>query len=305
KKLPKISISKHKLWEDPPPPESPTQNSLHPNNNIIEIDPNEVMLWDYKDRPENELGDLNEFARVLREVGQLQPGIIRLSNKPEAKYELLVGERRWRACKIAGILFQARLTSYSNTEAGLAQAIENDEREKLSDYAKGINYARQIEAGILKQSDLVDKLGASKQLISKLLSYREIPTKLMEAIGDMTKVSPHTAEEMKLICKRDPDGLEILLNIADRIRSGIGHNTLKKHYTALKSPPLIDIASPRTVTSGDGRRLFNWRKDGNGNLSISFPQDIRAILNIQNLENSIKTSIEEQIKNPLSRQRDI
>ena len=293
------AFTEHNIFDDPSDIDI-SPDTAH-TTEILSVDPNDIVLWKYKDRPENELGDLEEFARVLKSIGQLQPGIVRLSDKPGPKYELLVGERRWRACKIAGIKFQVKVTNYTNTQAGLAQAIENKKRETLSDYASGINYARQIEDGILTQSDLVRELGTSRQFISKLLSYREIPHELIEAIGDMTKVSPNTAEVIKTICKRDSEGLSILLGIADKIRSGIGHVTLNKYYADLKEPPKDTVINSK-VTSRDGRHLFTWRKDGNGNLSISFPKDIRSILDIKAAEHAFKESIEQQIK--LSLQRD-
>lgn len=282
----------HKIYDNP-------ESIATDVSSLIEITPDEIKLWKYKDRPENELGDLDDFSKVLKKIGQLQPGIVRLSQEPGPKYELIVGERRWRACKLAGIPFQAKLVSYTDTESGLAQAAENKNRQDLSDYARGINYSRQIDDGILTQSDLAEKLGTTRQQISRLMSYKEIPAQLIEAIGDMTKVSPRTAEEIKFICKKDPDGLNILLGLADKLRSGIGYESLRKNYEKSKSS-LEDGISNSKVLSKDGRHLFTWRKDGNGNLSISFPKDIRNVLDPKKAERDFAASIEQQIKLKLS-----
>lgn len=282
----------HKIYDNP----EAVSPDLAP---LIEISSDEIKLWKYKDRPENELGDLDEFSKVLKTIGQLQPGIVRLSEDPGPKYELIVGERRWRACKLAGIPFQAKLVSYTDTEAGLAQAAENKNRQDLSDYARGINYSRQIDDGILTQSDLAEKLGTTRQQISRLMSYKEIPHQLIEAIGDMTKVSPRTAEEIKFICKKDPNALNVLLNLADKLRSGIGYEALRKNYEKLRNNLEDDISNSK-VLSKDGRHLFTWRKDGNGNLSISFPKDIRNVLDPKVAEQDLALSIERQIKLKLS-----
>ena len=63
KKLPEISISKHKLWDTPSDP-SP-ENNESKSAQIIEIDPNDIVKWEHKDRPSNELGDLEELAKTL------------------------------------------------------------------------------------------------------------------------------------------------------------------------------------------------------------------------------------------------
>ncbi len=282
----------HKIYDNP-------ESIATDFSSLIEITPDEIKLWKYKDRPENELGDLDDFSKVLKKIGQLQPGIVRLSQEPGPKYELIVGERRWRACKLAGIPFQAKLVSYTDTESGLAQAAENKNRQDLSDYARGINYSRQIDDGILTQSDLAEKLGTTRQQISRLMSYKEIPAQLIEAIGDMTKVSPRTAEEIKFICKKDPDGLNMLLGLADKLRSGIGYESLRKNYEKSKSNLEDDISNSK-VLSKDGRHLFTWRKDGNGNLSISFPKDIRNVLDPKKAERDFALSIEQQIRLKLS-----
>lgn len=302
KNLPKIEIKKHKLWDNPDTIHNDQTDTNLPGA-LIEIDPKDIHKWEFKDRPENELGDLDELAKSIKTVGQLQPGIVRLSKDSSFKYELIIGERRWKACIIAGLLFQAKLTALNNSEASIAQAIENKDREKLSDYARGMNYTKQIIAGNLKQSDLTEKLGVSRQNISRLLSYREIPTPLIEAIEDMTKVSPRTAEEIKLLCKKDSAAINILISVADKIRNGIGHTTVRKYYEKRKSSHTDPISNLK-VFSKEGRHLYTWRKDGNGNLSISFPKDIRSILEIKNIENDLITCIEKQLKLTLSPQGD-
>lgn len=262
---------------------------------ISEINPDDIALWIHKDRPENELGDLESFAKEIKLLGQIQPGTVRplTLNNTKHKYELIIGERRWRACKIAGILFRAEVKPYSDVEAALAQAAENEERKELSDYAKGISFSKLIESNILKQSDLIEKLGKSKQQISRLLSFREIPLELITAIGDMTKVSARTAEAIKQLCKKDSNNLQILLSLSEKISSGIGHNTLEKHIK--KHTNSLDILTDK-IFSSDGRHLFSWRKDGNGNTSASFPQEIRKILNFKALEKTMLVELERQIQ---------
>lgn len=266
---------------------------------LVELHPDTVKLWKYKDRPENELGDIDAFAKELASIGQQQPGIVRITEDPHYQYELIIGERRLRACRKAGILFKAILKSLSDNEASLAQAAENEEREQLSDYAKGMSYAKQIEDSIIKQTDLIVKLGLSKQQISRLLSFRDIPQELMHSIGDMTKVSARTAEEIKLLCKKDPHNITLLMGIAEKISAGIGHNTIKKLTDTAKLAQQ-EFFNPEKVLSKDGRHLFTWRKDGNGNLSISFPKDIRNVLDTKKVEKDISISIEQQIKLKLS-----
>lgn len=291
-KLPKIAITKHKLWEEPK--DAPALQQELEAVPTIEINPSDIVKWAYKDRPENELGDLEEFAQTLKTIGQLQPGIVRPSKIPDKKYELIVGERRWLACKIAGIPFQAKVVEYSDSLAGLAQAIENEKRKDLSDYAKGMSYANKIKAGIFTQSDLIERLGKSKQDVSRLLAYKDIPSELVEAIGDMRKVSPYTAELLKSLCRKHPENTALLIKFAESIAKGVGVSSVNNYIKKAKLNS-IEFENNEKVFSTDGRHLFTWRKDGNGQRSISFPKDIRELINTRNLEQSLKQEIESQL----------
>lgn len=262
---------------------------------IHEINPSEVTLWIHKDRPENELGDLESFARELKAVGQIQPGIVRTSNDIKFKYELIIGERRWRACKLAGLQFQVEIKNYSDNEAALAQAAENEERKQLSDYAKGMSYARLIEMGILKQTDLTSKLGISRQQVSRLLSFKDIPITLRDAIGDLTLVTARTAEEIRLLCNKNSENISTLISIAGKIASGIGAVTLQKEVKRALENEGSSINTEK-VPSINGRHLFTWRQDGNGNRSISFPKDIRLMIDYKKLEKALVEVIQQQLE---------
>src|SRR5579862_4251321 len=56
---------------------------------ILEVDVKDIIRWKHKDRPENELGDIQELAKTFTSVGQQQPCILRLSKEHPGKYELI------------------------------------------------------------------------------------------------------------------------------------------------------------------------------------------------------------------------
>src|ERR1700677_454973 len=93
---------------------------------IIKIDPIQIMNWENNDRPENELGDIDAFAKELAEVGQQVPCIVR---KKDDKYELIAGERRWRAALKARILLKVIVQNLTDQEATICQIAENTNRK--------------------------------------------------------------------------------------------------------------------------------------------------------------------------------
>ena len=196
------------------------------SNEIIDMNPEKIIPWKYKDRPPNELGDIDLLAKKLLEIGQQQPCIVRAHKEKKSYYELIAGERRWRACIKANINLKVIVKNLTDSEASLVQEEENSSTP-LSEYARGVSYHRLISDHILKQKDLIEKLGISKQKLSRLLSYLEIPLDVRSAISDMSKVSSGTAEKIKQLCNKGEDYKNSIIELADKIREGkIGHEKL-------------------------------------------------------------------------------
>lgn len=249
-----------------------------PNNavdSIIDLPTNQIINWEYHDRPENELGDIEALAKDFKEIGQQQPCIVRPHPIKNGKYELIIGERRWRAAKTAGVNLKVIIRDYSDAESALAQATENEQRKNLSEYAKGIYFSRLIDNGILKQKDLIEKLGKSKQYISAMLSFSKIPIEIVNAIGDMSLVSSRTAEKIKQLCSKDIENINKIIKYADKIRAGkLGLEKLESLIKDKEAQQYMESGKGAKVYGESGRHLFTWRLDNNKTPSIHFPKDI-------------------------------
>jgi len=251
---------------------------------ILDIDTNDIIRWKYKDRPENELGDIDELAETFKSVGQQQPCILRVSKEHQGKYELIIGERRWRAAEKAGLKLKAVVQDINDKTAALIQAIENEKRSDISEFAKGMSYSDKIEKGLLIQKDLTEILHISKQQVSRLLSFKKIPAPLFSALNDLSKISARTAEELVRLASKGNDYLNALIDLAPKISTGkFGGNSILKEVTnrinQIKSKP-----TNQKVLSKDGRHLFTWRLDNNSAPSIHFPKDIIQLLNTDTIK---------------------
>jgi len=260
--------------------EAPEQANNHKITDltIIEIDPTNIVNWKFHDRPESELGDLENLAKEFISIGQQQPCVVRKIAQSE-KFELIIGERRWRAALLAKVPLKAIIKNFSDEDAAIAQAIENESRVDLSDYAKGTSFSNLIQNGVIKQKDLIEKLGRSKQYISALLSFEKIPEALKKSISDFSKVNAYTAEKLKQVANKSDENLEILISAAEQIRLGklssnkaIDNLILKKK----KNIPEFSAKNMRIFTK-DGRHVFTWRKDNNGIPAIHFPKHLEQL----------------------------
>ena len=272
-------------------------------NEILEIDPSNIKRWEYKDRPENELGDIQSLSEEFKTIGQQQPCIVReISSESGREFELLLGERRWRAAEMAKIKLKVVLSTMDDTQAALAQSAENDSRQNLSDYAKGMSYSKLIKDGVLQQKDLVERLGKSRQSISALLSFGRIPKEISEAIGDMSKVSAKTAEKLASFSNKGPEYIESIISLSDKIREGkLGWEKIASLVNTSLNNDKRSFRENKKIFSRDGRHIFTWRNDNNTLPSIHFPKQINKLfienkIDIDLLTNEFLNIMEKKIK---------
>jgi len=198
--------------------------------NILFVNPYEITNWKYHDRPTSELGDIDLLAKEFKEIGQIVPCIVRpiINNKDtHAKYELIAGERRWRAAKKSEVKLKVIVSSLTDKEAALVQSSENSKRKDLSDYAKFLSYSSLIKNNILTQTDLVNKLSFSKNKISRILSFKNIPLDVVKSLKDMSKISARTSSAIVQICAKGEMHKKAIIDLSSNIMTGkIGHEKL-------------------------------------------------------------------------------
>lgn len=262
--------------------DNPDINILIHDGNLVEVDPAQIKLWEFKDRPEKELGNLKAFAEDLIKIGQQQPCIVRLSNDSKYTYELIIGERRWRACQIAGLKLKCIITSLDDYTAALAQATENLQRKNLSDYAKGINYYRLIEKKILTREDIEEKLSINKMQVSRLLSFGRLKKdfkEIYDSILDFSYISARTCSEMCALATKGENYIQAIISTSPLLKSGkIGARTLKAEIERIINSYHSDLGFEKIFNS-NGQHIFSWRIDGNKNTSISFTRNFSKNIN--------------------------
>jgi ParB family chromosome partitioning protein len=268
---------------------------------IHSLDPDVISRWEYKDRPDNELGDIDALANELKAIGQQQPCIVR-PIRGQNNYELIVGERRWLASKKAKINIKVIIQEIDDNTAALIQAAENDSRKDLSDYAKGMSLSRLIKNGVIKQKDLEDKLGKSKQEVSRLLSFSRIEESVFTAIETFSDISARTAYEISRLSNKGEKHVDALISISQQIRTGkYGANKIVIEVNKIMSTVIKDNTYNTKVIDNEGRHLFSWRIDNNKQPSLHFPKSIVDMIeankiNIEVLTTGIKNELSKQIK---------
>ena len=140
----------------------------------------------YQPRQKMEAGALQELADSIREQGVMQPLLVRLVSP--GKYEIIAGERRFRAATIAGLKEVPVLVSEANDQAAAAMAlVENMQREDLNPLEESQGLARLIEEFGFTHEQAAKAVGKSRSAITNLLRLAQLakPVQAMLLAGDI------------------------------------------------------------------------------------------------------------------------
>ncbi len=133
---------------------------------------------------------LNELAASIKEVGIIQP--ITLRKIGERKYQIIAGERRFRASKIAGLTKVPAFVREAGDEAMLELAlVENIQREDLDAIEVALSYQRLMEECKLTQESLSDRVGKKRSTISNYLRLLRLPAVIQKAIREQEITMGH------------------------------------------------------------------------------------------------------------------
>jgi ParB family chromosome partitioning protein len=140
---------------------------------------------------------LNELAASLKEHGVLQPILVR--PRPEGRYQLIAGERRWRASKLAGLHEIPALVEEIDDETALEIAIiENLQREDLSPLDEALMYDRMTRERGYSIRKLAQKLGKDKGYVENRLRLADAPAEVKQLVSLRKDTLSHAYELLKL-----------------------------------------------------------------------------------------------------------
>lgn len=143
---------------------------------VNEIDIDKIDVNPYQPRTTFDEEALNELAESIKRLGIIQPITVR-SN--EGKYQLISGERRLRAAKIAGMKIIPAYIRTANDQGLLEMAlVENIQREDLDSIEVAISYQRLIEECDLTQENLADRVGKKRATVGNYLRLLKLPAEI-------------------------------------------------------------------------------------------------------------------------------
>jgi ParB family chromosome partitioning protein len=122
----------------------------------------------YQPRKHFAQASLQELADSIVSQGLIEPLVVRAIAK--TRYEIIAGERRWRAAMLVGLAeLSCIVTSYSNEDAAVVTLIENIQREELNPIEEANGYHQLVEEFHLQQDDVAKLVGKSRSHIANIL----------------------------------------------------------------------------------------------------------------------------------------
>lgn len=188
------------------------------------------------------------LAKSIEAQGLLQPVVVR--PRPAGGYELIAGERRWRAAKEAGVArVPALVREADDQQSLLLSLVENVAREQLSAVEEARAYAILVDEFGLGVSDIADRVGRSTPSVSNRLRLLELPDDVlwMIARGELTEghakavlAAPGQAERRRLAKRVAKEGLSV--RATERAARAMGARTYRTRHRSV-DPALAERTS--------------------------------------------------------------
>ncbi len=166
---------------------APTQPDGQPAENILHnIALEHIRPGKYQPRKDMDQASLEELAQSIKAQGIMQPIVLR--SIASGQYEIIAGERRWRAARLAGLQSIDAIVREVPDEAAIAMAlIENIQREDLNPVEEAVALQRLQQEYELTQQEVANAVGKSRATVANLLRLLALPdeVKTLVAHGDI------------------------------------------------------------------------------------------------------------------------
>ena len=172
---------------------------------------------------------LIELSESIKQFGVIQPLIVQ---KKDDYYEIIAGERRWRAAKLAGLKeIPVIIREYSDEERMEVALIENLQREDLNPVEEALAYKSLIKEYNLKQDEIAEKVSKSRTAVTNSMRLLNLPEEVQNMIVDEMIISGHGRALLSI------EDEKIQINIANKIfEEKLSVRETEKLVKALNNP---------------------------------------------------------------------
>lgn len=212
--------------------------------NVLELPLDQITENPYQPRTVFNEEALNELASSIKELGVIQPITVRKVDTQ--KYELISGERRWRASKIAGLTTIPAFIRIANDEESLMMAlVENIQRQDLDPIEVALSYNRMIEELNLTQEQMSERVGKKRSTITNYLRLLKLDPIIQTGIRDGFISMGHGRALINI--EEREEQLEVYNRI---IAQDLSVRDTEQAVQQLKNPQKVAVITPKQEKEG-------------------------------------------------------
>ncbi len=258
------------------------------SDQLKEIDIDEITLAPHQPRQMFDPDKLAELAASIKEHGVIQPIVVRPLQS--GGYELIAGERRWRACKTLGYRkIPAVVKECRDLEASAVSLIENVQREDLNPLEEALAYHKLMDNYGLTQEEVSERVGKSRSFVANMVRLLGLPNEVKDLLASGQLNAGHARA---LLAIQDGKrqvaaaGKIVRLNLNVRQAESMARALSQKKDKQKKREIFLDgdrIDVEEKLKNRLGTRVkFKERAGGKGILEIHFKgeQELQRILGL-------------------------
>ena len=258
--------------------------------NIIDLELNQIEVNPFQPRTQFSDGALKQLASSIKELGIIQPITVRKINSNQ--YQLVSGERRFRAAKLIGLSSVPAFVRLANDQESLEMAlVENIQRQDLDPIEIALSYKRLIEEIKLTQEALSERVGKKRSTITNYLRLLKLDPIIQTGMRDGFLSMGHGRALLPLEEKDDQIAIyeriisgELSVRKTEAIVKGIKEGTSKKVTT--HKPLFIQEGIEDFGNYFNSKVSISYKQDGKGIIQIPFDsqQDFSRMKKLLNRE---------------------
>ena len=262
------------------------------SSNLSEIEVSQIEPNPNQPRREFDPEALGELATSIRELGIIQP--ITLRKVEDSKYQIIAGERRWRASQLAGL---TKIPAYIVTveDQGVMEMalVENIQREDLNAIEIALAYQHLAETTGMTQARISDRVGKSRAAVTNYMRLLKLPAQVQIALKNHDIEMGHArallaldspTQQIKLFREVVQSGLSVrkVEEMVQALKSGDDVKTAKGRITAkAQLPEEYGMLRERLAQFFQTKVQMTCSPKGKGKISIQFDneEELERIMN--------------------------
>lgn len=260
------------------------------SSSINEIDIDKIVANPNQPRREMDPESLRELADSIEQIGIVQP--ITLRQMDDGTYQIIAGERRWRASQLAGLATIPAYVRNANDESvALMALVENIQREDLNAIEIALAYSNMQQVMNLTQEAVAEKVGKKRTTVANYLRLLKLPAPVQLALRNKQIDQGHArailsvqspAQQVKLFNEIQKNGYSVrkVEEMAKDINEG---NSVKQTSQKAQSATVLpkDLQTiQKQLSKTFGTKVKAKYNNGKGNITLAFttPEEMDAVI---------------------------